>query len=193
MPSIDLNDPIAVLLAATSAFERAKIQTAVYGGLALAAYGKARETKDADLAVAGVSASDAHNALRAVGLNALLAFDRMRFGGQFVSRFTLIGEGATNTVDLVEPRSAGYADRVIARAITGKLRGQQIQVVAPEDFVVMKILATRERDLEDADTVMWNVAATLDMDLINRELEFLAGEIADHEIAERWRRTKLDD
>lgn len=40
---------------------------------------------------------------------------------------------------------------------------------------------------------MWNVAATLDMDLINRELEFLAGEIADHEIAERWRRTKLDD
>ena len=56
----------------------------------------------------------------------------------------------------------------------------------------MKILATRERDLEDADTVMWNVAATLDMDLINRELEFLAGEIADHEIAERWRRTKLD-
>ena len=123
MPSIDLNDPIAVLLAATSAFERAKIEAAVYGGLALAAYGKARETKDADLAVAGVSASDAHHALRAAGLNALLAFDRMRFGGQFVSRLTLIGEGATNTVDLVEPRSAAYADRVIARAITGTLRG----------------------------------------------------------------------
>ncbi len=48
--SIDLNDPVAVLLAAFQALERAGVEAAAYGGLALAVYGEPRETKDADLA-----------------------------------------------------------------------------------------------------------------------------------------------
>src|SRR5207247_11291813 len=48
--SVDLNDPIAVLLGVIRALERAGIEAAAYGGLALAMYGEPRETKDADLA-----------------------------------------------------------------------------------------------------------------------------------------------
>ena len=138
---IDLNDPVAVLLAAFQALERAGIEAAAYGGLALAVYGETRETKDADLAVAGgVSAAQGEAALRAAGFDVILAFDRMLFGGQLVSRLTLIGgaAGSLNTADLVEPRSSRYAHEVLARSLTGSLRQEPLRVVSPEDFVVLK-------------------------------------------------------
>lgn len=188
--TIDLNDPVAVLLAALQALERAGIEAAAYGGLALAIYGEPRETKDADLAVAGVSAAQGEAALRAAGFDVILAFDRMRFGGQLVSRLTLIGgaAGSLNTADLVEPRSSRYAHVVLARSLTGSLRQVPLRVVSPEDFVVMKILAMRDRDLEDAVTVVRSLANDIDMDLIERELEALAIEISDHDVMDRWRR-----
>jgi hypothetical protein len=67
MSRIDLNDPIAVLLAVLQAFERSGIETAAYGGLALAVYGEPRETKDADLAVTSLSGAAGEEALRAAG------------------------------------------------------------------------------------------------------------------------------
>jgi hypothetical protein len=139
-PPIDLNDPIAVLLAVLQAFDRAGIEAAAYGGLALAAYGEPRETKDADVAVAAVTGAQAEAALRVAGFDVVLAFDRARFGGQYVSRLTLLGgtAGSLNTADLVEPRSPRYARAVLAGSITGSLREQPLRVISPEDFVVMK-------------------------------------------------------
>jgi hypothetical protein len=194
IPSIDLNDPIAVLLAALHALDVAGIEAAAYGGLALAAYGEPRETKDADLAVAGLRAADAEAAFRAAGFDVILAFDSMRFGGQFVSRLTLVGGtgGSLNTADLIEPRSLRYGRQVLARSLTAPLRDQPLRVVSPEDFIVLKILATRERDLEDALTVMRSLASRLDMDLIERELAILATEISDYDFIERWRRVQRD-
>jgi nucleotidyltransferase DUF2204 len=190
MMSIDLNDPVAVLIAASQALERAKIEAAAYGGLALAVYGQPRETKDADLAVAGVRAVDAESALRTAGCNVLIAFEAMRFGGQFVSRLTLFGGdgGSLNTVDLIEPRSERYSREVLRRAVTGELRARKIRIVSPEDFVVLKILATRERDLEDAASVISSLSGGLDLKLIEDEVSLLAIEIPDHDIANRWKR-----
>jgi len=48
---------------------------AVYGGLALAAYGEPRETKDADFAVASVNTEIAMNALSRAGLAPSLSFE----------------------------------------------------------------------------------------------------------------------
>jgi len=53
---LDLDDPVALLLAVTRALGSAGIECATYGGLALAAYGEPRETKDADVAVVGTTA-----------------------------------------------------------------------------------------------------------------------------------------
>jgi Nucleotidyl transferase of unknown function (DUF2204) len=192
MSSIDLNDPIAVLLIVLQALESAGIEAAAYGGLALAVYGEPRETKDADFAVAGVSGAQAAPALQAAGLDVVLAFDHVPFGGQLVSRLTLIGgaAGSLNTADLVEPRSQRYAREVLARSLTGSLREQSVRVVSPEDFVVLKVLATRDRDLEDAATIIRSLSSRIDMELIVRELEALAIEISDHDIKGRWRRIK---
>ena len=106
--TIDLNDPVAVLLAALQALARAGIEAAAYGGLALAVYGEPRETKDADLAVAGVSAAQGEAALRAAGFDVIQAFDRMRFGGQMVTRLTLIGgAGGALAIRRYDPDAGG--------------------------------------------------------------------------------------
>jgi hypothetical protein len=84
--ALDLDDPIAVRLAVANALGDAGIAAATYGGLALAVYGEARETKDADLAVAGVAAADAVQAFRSSGWDAALTFERVKFGANRVSR-----------------------------------------------------------------------------------------------------------
>jgi hypothetical protein len=67
---IDLNDPVAVLMAVIQAFDRAGIEAAAYGGLALAAYGEPRETKDADVVVAAVSGAQGEAALSVINWKA---------------------------------------------------------------------------------------------------------------------------
>src|SRR5262245_21161818 len=105
MTAIDLNDPIPVTLAAARAFERAELDGLVYGGVALAMFGEPRETRDADLAVAAVSAASAQIALLTLGVTVVIAFEKIPFGGLTISRLSLLGGGKLNTVDLVTPMS----------------------------------------------------------------------------------------
>lgn len=187
--ALDPNDPIAVLLAIDRALRAGGIRAALYGGLALAAYGEPRETKDADLAVVGIVPSACMAALRAAGLDVHLAFEGVVFGGLRITRVTVFGsEPGTNTADLVEPRSEGYARRALERSVSGTLRGDTVEVLVPEDFVLFKVLSTRERDLEDAATVLDLLDARLDRALLETEAAALAAEIEDHDVRGRLSR-----
>jgi hypothetical protein len=149
---LDLDDPTAVALTIFRTFAARRIEAALYGGLALAAYGEPRETRDADFAVVGLSGAAAAEALATIGVVPIVALDRVRFGGLLMSRITLAeGGGRTglNVLDLVEPRSARFARAALERAVTGSLRATAIRVLSPEDFVLFKLLSTRDRDLED--------------------------------------------
>ena len=185
---IDLRDPTAVLIATSQALEHAGFQAAAFGGLALAMYGEPRETKDADLAVAGLKVAEAEAALRLEGFNLIRAFEDVQFGGLLLSRLTLFGGkgGSLNAVDLVQPRSSQYAKDVQSRVLTATLRDKAVRVVAPEDFIMLKLLATRERDLEDAKTVMRSLRAQLDINLIETTFKTLSREISDYDFMTRW-------
>ncbi len=183
---IDLTDPIAVLLAVQAAFERAGLRFAAYGGLVGAMYGRPRETHDADLAVSTLSCAEARAALVTGGFDALEAFADVRFGGCTLSRLTLVGGSELNTVDLVRPRSARFASIVIDRAVVGPLRSQEIRVTTPEDYILLKVLATRDRDLEDAIGVVEKQRSRLDWPLLEHEVRTLAREIPDHDVAGRF-------
>ena len=188
---MNLDDPTAVALLAAEALGRAEIEHALYGGLLLAAFGSARETRDADLAVAGASVAEAARSLATSGIHTEIAFERVRFGGLWVSRITLLaGPDATglNTLDLVEPRNIDYARRALTRALRSTLRTQPIRLLTPEDFVVFKVLSTRELDLDDARSVLVSLGAEIDRGLIESEIALLESEEPDHPIAERWRR-----
>jgi hypothetical protein len=187
---LDLNDPVAVLLAVARALRAHRLQHAVYGGLALAAYGEPRETKDADLAVAGFEAEQVLDALRVAGFEASLAFAAVRFGGHRVTRFTLFpggGQTGLNTADLVEPISSRYAREALSRAQQGRLRGEAIGVLTPEDFVLFKVLSTRERDLDDAVSVIRAQGADFDREWVRQEANRLAAEVPDHDTTARLR------
>jgi hypothetical protein len=97
---LDLGDPVAVLLAAVEAFRAAGLDGAVYGGLALAAYGEPRETKDADLAVVGVSG--AATVIRALGAD--IDIDRV------------VAEAQRLSVEIPDHDIAGRAQRAIELA-----------------------------------------------------------------------------
>ncbi len=182
---IDLDDPIALLLATVTELTKAGLEHAVYGGLALAMYGEPRETKDADVAVAHVSLAAAQAALSRIGATVVPAFDSVPFGGLRISRLSLLGAGKLNTVDLVTPTSPGYAARVQARVLRGRLEGQELRVVSPEDFVVLKILSTREHDLQDARSVMMSLGTKLDRAVIIDEIRALAAELPAHDVVAR--------
>jgi hypothetical protein len=188
---LDLDDPTAVALTIFRALSDRRIEAALYGGLALAAYGEPRETRDADFAVVALSGAAAADALTAVGVRPVVALDRARFGGLLISRITLTeggGRAGLNVVDLIEPRSARFAAGALERAVTGALRGVPIRVLSPEDFVLFKLLSTRDRDLEDAGTVLRAADLSLDRSFIDAEAVRLAAEIPDHDVIGRLAR-----
>jgi hypothetical protein len=186
---MDLDDPIALALAIAEALRGEEVPHALYGGLLLAAYGEARETRDVDLAVAQADAASTSRLIElTLGLRTIPAFERRAFGGLWISRITLVEGDDLNTLDLVEPRDPAYATRALSRAIESLLRDRPIRVLAAEDFVLFKLLSTRERDLADAASVVRSLGHELERELIERELRSLSAGLPDHDAMTRWRR-----
>ena len=186
---MDLNDPTTVALLAADAFEAAGQEYALYGGLLTAAYGQPRETRDADLAIIDLSAQDARQALHARGISTLITFEGVKFGGLIVSRLTLLGTTADtglNTIDLVRPRSSRYAALAVKRAVVSTLRDEPVRVLTLEDFVLFKVLSTRDRDLEDARSALQRRGAALTTNVLEDELAGLATELSDVDVRGRW-------
>lgn len=184
---MDLKDPTTAALLAADALEKAKLRHALYGGLLLAAYGEPRETRDVDLAVVDLGTKEARDALANAGIDSEVSFEETRFGGLLVARLMLLGGERTlglNTVDLVRPRSPRYAEAALGRAISAPLRDRTVRVLTPEDFILFKLLSTRDRDLDDAVSVKRRGEA-LDEDLIRREVAAIASEIPDFDVRRR--------
>ena len=173
---MDLTDPTTAALLAADALEKAGVRHALYGGLLLAAYGEPRETRDVGIAVVDAGAKQAAAALEALGVAIAPGFEAVVFGG-------------LNTLDLVRPRSERYRPEALDRAIRAPLRDRHISVLAPEDFVLFKLLSTRDLDLEDVRSVLRRSGRHVDRDLIEREVGRLAVEISDHDVQGRWRKT----
>jgi hypothetical protein len=189
MDAIDLNDPTAAALVCAEALDRAGLAYAFYGGLVLAAYGEPRETRDVDVAVIDLSVAAARAALAALGVDSAPTFEGITFGGLVLGRVTLLGgEGhlGLNVLDLVRPRSARFARAVVDRAVTATMRGRTVRLVTAEDYVTMKALATRDRDLDDAASVLRRSGALLDVEAIDREVASLAAEIPDWDLRRAW-------
>ncbi len=193
---MDLADPVAVTLAVADCFREEAIPHALYGGLLLAAYGEARETKDVDVAVVHADGVAIAGILdRRLGLRTMPAFERRSFGGLLVSRVSLVEGEELNTLDLVEPADADYARRALGRGIESTLRRRPIHALTPEDFVLFKLLSSRERDLADARSVIQSLGADLDRALVEEEVRSLAASLPEHPISDRWnllRASQLD-
>ncbi len=185
---IDLDDPNEVAFLAVDALDRAGVPHALYGGLLLAAYGRQRHTHDADFAVVEPDPGVLVAAFRTAGLLAATSMAPAPLGGLILARVGLLGNETTsgvNCIDLVAPRSRRFAQAVLSRRLIGHLRGRTLSTVSPEDFVLLKVLSTRDLDLEDAASVVRNLMETWDDGLVQEEAERLAIEIPEHDVLGR--------
>lgn len=192
---MDLTDPTTAALVAAEAAERTGRGYALYGGLLLAAYGEPRETRDVDLAVTSLDASAIRAALEALGVRTGANFEGMPFGGLVLDRVNVYGSDddlGLNTIDLVRPASDRYAGEALGRSIEAPLRDRRVRVLSPEDFVLFKLLSTRDRDLEDAASVLHRSGKQIDGGELGREVERLAGELPTVEIRDRWDKLRKD-
>ena len=186
---MDLNDPTTVALLAADAFQAAGYEYALCGGLLTAAYGEPRETRDADLAVIDVSAASARQALAARRVPTVIAFEDVTFGGLTLSRLTLLGTASDtglNTIDLVRPRSPRYAALAVRRAVVSTLRDSPVRVLTVEDFILFKVLSTRDRDVEDARSALRRNDAVLDTKVLEGEIAILTTELSEVDVRGRW-------
>jgi hypothetical protein len=139
--------------------------------------------------VADLTAMDATRALGLAGVETRMSFEDVVFGGLSVSRIAILGSPAStglNTIDLVRPRSPRYAREAVARAPRVSLRDRQVRVLSPEDFLLFKALSTRDRDLEDAASVLRRIREAIDFELIELEIASLSREIPDLDARARF-------
>lgn len=67
----------------------------------------------------------------------------------------------------------GLEEQFLDRAVVVSLEDFSVPVISPEDLVVTKVLAGREKDLEDIRGVLRARAGTLDLDYIRRTLAMI--------------------
>ena len=162
----------------------------IIGGLALLRWGEPRYTQDIDLSLLCPYGEELATATR------LAQLFQPRFAGaiEFAteSRVFLARTAEGTPIDI----ALGAVDfelRCIERASAFDF-GSDIRLVtcSAEDLIVMKVFANRERDWPDVEAVVAHRGATLDWELIERELQPLlplqGGPEAGERLAELRRR-----
>lgn len=190
---MDITNPVDLAATVGKALTGAHRPYAVCGGLAVAAWGRVRDTKDAYIAALDLSGTEALLLLRRAGLDGLVAFEAMKFGGLEITRTTVWDPRRAervNTVDWVRPIPSRYAAAALGRAVTGRLGRRTVRFLSPEDLVLFKLLSTRALDTEDAASILRRNKGRLDLRLIDRAARSLARQVPDHDVLARWRAAK---
>jgi hypothetical protein len=143
----------------------------VFGAQAALVWGRPRLTTDVDVTVKCSTPTDQLvRALEARGfsprIDATEAFIRTTRVVPFEHRTS----GLALDVVLAGP---GLEDQFLERAVPIDVAGVAVPFISPEDLIVTKLLAGREKDLEDVRGVLAERGATLDVDQIRTTLELL--------------------
>lgn len=166
-----------LLVRLANELDACKLPYMVIGGQAVLVHGEPRLTRDIDITL-GATTDEFDKVLDAAqkaGLKPLIENPR-----DFVRDTWVLPCADTRTgirVDLMFSFTA-YEHSAMARAAPVMMNGSEVRVATAEDLVVLKILAGRARDLEDARTVMLKNPG-LDRDYVKhclRELESETGQ-----------------
>lgn len=140
--------PAEVLRALARALEGSGAGWYLFGAQAVVAWGRPRFTEDIDVTVASTPARSRElvAALESAGFRL-----RVPDVDEFVARTWVlpIEHAATGTPVDVVLGASGLEEQFLSRARRIDLGGVVVPVISPEDLVVSKILAGRQKDLED--------------------------------------------
>ena len=147
----DLTDVIHELVAL---FDRLSLPYAIMGGIAVRAYALPRPTYDVDftLAVSRDRLRELFAAVEELGYSIPNAYEGGwvdHVGGMPLIKIRLNLDGKAIDVDLFLAETV-FQQEVIARRVTCAVEGQQVSLVTAEDLILFKLIASRPRDLIDA-------------------------------------------
>lgn len=153
-----------------SAFASLNIPWYLFGAQAAILYGAARLTADVDVTIA----------LRDHPLTTLIAVlkqagfeTRISAAKKFAEQhrvLLLVHTASRMPVDIIIA-GAGPEEAILARSRKLAAGGVTIPVACPEDLIVMKLLAGRNKDLDDVSSILAVMLPKLDMTLIECSLK----------------------
>lgn len=168
-----MSSPLAELLEGlSSAFADLGLRWYLFGAQAAIVYGAARLTADVDVTVdpAETPVRALLDALARSGFEARVA-DAEELAGR--ARVLPVVHASTQMPVDVVLAGPGLEERFFERARRLDVAGVEVPVVAAEDLLVMKILAGRPKDDEDAAAILAAREGSLDVDSIEATLRLL--------------------
>lgn len=175
----------SALIQVADAMECCRLAYVVVGGVAAIAWGVPRTTLDIDVAVWAEPASvDA-------AIDCLLSRFPARVANahEFVrqTNVLLLRTAQGVEIDVIFGRLSIQQD-FVSRGIEKDIEGRKIRFVTAEDLLLMKLSSEREKDQQDARTLLRVTAGTLDRSYLEPRLVELAEGLARPEILEEFRR-----
>ena len=178
-----MSDLETALLDVARIFEGAGIQYMVIGGMANAIWGQPRATVDVDLTV-GVGADQSRALLSLLGPSVQSAPpDPEEFAGDTGVLPFVHTTGIR--VDLIFGTNA-YAAEALRRALTLMISGAAVKVCSPEDLIIHKLMASREKDRVDVEALIRLRKQTLDRSYLDPRVRELALALERPEIESRY-------
>lgn len=164
--------PVAEVLAALdSSCAATGVGWYLFGAQAALLYGSARLTADVDATVllGEVSSEVLIAALESEGFE--LRIDDPAFVA--TTRVVPVVHAPTGLPADIVLGGPGLEELFLSRASKRKVAGVSVPVVAPEDLIVMKILAGRDKDKDDIRAVLRAGRRTLDLDAVRSTITML--------------------
>lgn len=150
-----------VLIDLGTFLDEREIDWYVFGAQAVIVFGRPRQTLDVDITI-DVSVDDAAGLLS--WLSQAGFAPRVEDIETFVRRtrvIPVVHESSGIPVDMILA-GPGLEEEFLARVVKVDVRGARIPFISPEDLIAIKILAAREKDLEDVRGIVEKQGPLLD-------------------------------
>jgi hypothetical protein len=160
--SIAVNEPLrTTLVDAVRFLDRHRMPYAVIGGIAVSLRGEPRVTADVDVVIG----TDVAGALQLLDAIQPTPFEPLFQGAEEVVERTLIlplRHTASGVKLDIAVGLSGFERQTIARATPVDFRDFSVAIATAEDLLIMKVLASRPRDIQDARGIIAAQAPNLD-------------------------------
>jgi hypothetical protein len=149
---LNLDDPISLALLTAERLAQARIDYALCGGLALAAYGRPRETKDADVAVLEADGAQIAASLEQAGVQVSVIEPgayKSRIRRNAITRMTADLEAAGGTVtDEMREQAKQMAEREVALDEPDDVSAALVHALSA-DVALRRYLVTPDKEAAD--------------------------------------------
>ncbi len=173
MPSI-----AEYLVAIRAALTPLKLRWYVFGAQAVIAAGAVRQTADLDITTDDVPVAQLLKALKSAGFRLRDDIDGLEDLIEHHRILPLVHAKTGYQLDVVRA-GPGPEQEMLARSIRRRVGRVQIPFVETNDLLVLKILAGREKDLEDVRSLLRSASKEIDVKVVRARLSELGALIDD--------------